>query len=97
MQPERWEATVGRPVVQQFAGALHDRRARKGFMLTASTFSREAIEYANNSQTTIVIIDCVRLADPMVEFGVGVSDVGTIRLKPLDEDCGRNRRHPPRC
>jgi restriction system protein len=86
VQAKRWEATVGRPTLQQFAAALHGHRARKGVMITTSNFSREAIEYAKTSQITIVLIDGVQLADYMVEFGVGVSDVDTIKLKRLDED-----------
>ena len=30
VQAKRWEATVGRPTIQQFAGALQGHRARKG-------------------------------------------------------------------
>jgi restriction system protein len=86
VQAKRWEGTVGRPDVQQFAGALHGKHARKGVLITTSSFSREAIEYARSSQITIVLIDGVRLADLMIEFGVGVSDVETIKLKRLDED-----------
>lgn len=86
VQAKRWEATVGRPTVQQFAGALHGHRARKGVMISTSNFSREAVEYANASQITIVLIDGPQLADYMVEFGVGVSEVDTIKLKRLDED-----------
>jgi restriction system protein len=33
-----------------------------------------------------VLIDGVQLADFMVEFGVGVDDVETIKIKRLDED-----------
>jgi restriction system protein len=86
VQAKRWEATVGRPTVQQFAGALHGHRARKGVMITTSNFSREAIEYAKASQVTIVLIDGAQLTDYMVEFGIGVSEVDTIKLKRLDED-----------
>jgi restriction system protein len=86
VQAKRWEATVGRPTLQQFAGALHGHRARKGVILTTSTFSREAVEYAKQSQITMVLIDGAQLADLMIEFGVGVSDVETIKLKKLDED-----------
>jgi len=86
VQAKRWEATVGRPTVHQFAGALHGQRARKGVMITTSNFSREAVEYAKASQITIVLIDGAQLADYMVEFGVGVSEVDTIKLKRLDED-----------
>jgi restriction system protein len=86
VQAKRWEATVGRPTIQQFAGALHGNRARKGVVITTSNFSREAIEYARTSSVAIVLIDGVQLAEYMIEFGVGVSDVETIKLKKLDED-----------
>jgi restriction system protein len=86
VQAKRWEGTVGRPDVQQFAGALHGKHARKGVMITTSTFSRDAIEYAKASTIAIVLMDGVQLADYMIEFGVGVSDVETIKLKRLDED-----------
>jgi restriction system protein len=86
VQAKRWEATVGRPDVQQFTGALHGRHARKGVMITTSSFSRDAIDCAKISQIAIVLVDGVQLADFMIEFGVGVTDVETIRLKKLDED-----------
>jgi restriction system protein len=86
VQAKRWQATVGRPDVQQFAGALHGNRARKGVMITTSSFSRDAIEYAKSSQIAIVLIDGVELANFTIEFGVGVIDVETIKLKKLDED-----------
>ena len=34
VQAKRWQATVGRPQIQQFAGALHGQHARKGVFLT---------------------------------------------------------------
>jgi restriction endonuclease Mrr len=37
-------------------------------------------------QTTIVLFDGVQVASFMIEFGVGVSYVETIRLRRLDED-----------
>jgi restriction system protein len=87
VQAKRWEdATVGRPAIQQFAGALQGHRARKGVFITTSSFSRDAIDYAKGLQTTIVLIDGTQLAEYMIEFGVGVSDVETIKLKKLDED-----------
>ena len=86
VQAKRWEATVGRPTIQQFAGALQGHRARKGVVITTSAFSKEAIEYAKSLQSTIVLIDGAQLANFMIEFGVGVTDVETIRLKRLDED-----------
>ncbi len=86
VQAERWEGTVGRPTIQQFAGALHGNCARKGVVITTSNFSKEAIEYAKTSSIAIILIDGEQLEDFMIEFGVGVSDVETMKLKKLDED-----------
>lgn len=86
VQAKRWEASVGRPTIQQFAGALQGQRARKGVLITTSDFSREAIEYADNLQNTIVLVNGVELAELMIDYGVGVSDGETLKLKKLDED-----------
>lgn len=86
VQAKRWEASVGRPTIQQFAGALAGHHARKGVVLTTSTFTQDAMAYAKGLQTTIVLIDGKQLADLMIEFGVGVSEVETIKLKRVDED-----------
>ncbi len=86
VQAKRWQGSVGRPIIQQFAGALQGQRARKGVLITTSTFTRDAVEYARSLQNTIVLVDGGQLAQLMIDFGVGVSDVETIRLKRLDED-----------
>lgn len=86
VQAKRWQGAVGRPIIQQFAGALQGQRARKGVLITTSNFTREAADYAKGLQNTIVLIDGTQLAELMIDFGVGVSDVETIRLKRLDED-----------
>ncbi|HON37059.1 MAG TPA: restriction endonuclease [Methanothrix sp.] len=39
LQAKRWEGTVGRQVVQAFAGSLEGHRARKGVLITTSQFS----------------------------------------------------------
>jgi restriction system protein len=88
VQAKRWQSgsTVGRPDVQQFAGALHGRKASKGVFITTSTFSREAVEYARGVQTAIVLIDGKELAELMLDYGIGVSLQETIRLQRVDED-----------
>lgn len=86
LQAKRCEGTVGRPVIQQFAGALQGLTARKGVLITTSNFSKDAIDFAGGLQSTIVLVDGVHLAQLMIEYGVGVSDVETIWLKRLDED-----------
>jgi restriction system protein len=88
LQAKRWKDshTVGRPDVQQFAGALQGQRARKGVFITTSSFSREAVEYAKGLQTTIVLIDGSQLAELMLDYRIGVSVEDTIRLLKIDED-----------
>ena len=86
VQAKRWEATVGRPEIQKFAGALQGQRARKGVFITTSNFSREAEEYASRIESKIILIDGDRLASLMVDNGVGVSTVGVYELKKVDTD-----------
>lgn len=86
VQAKRWANTVGRPDIQRFAGALQGKRARKGVFLTTSSFSAEARSYAEALQTTIVLIDGVQLAQLMLDYGAGVSEVSTFKVLKLDED-----------
>lgn len=86
IQAKRWEATVGRPEIQKFAGALQGQRAKKGVFITASYFSREAEEYASRIESKIILIDGDDLASLMVDNGVGVSTVGIYELKKIDSD-----------
>lgn len=86
IQAKRWEATVGRPEIQQFAGALQGQRARKGVFLTTSSFSAEARQYASLIDTRIVLIDGKELARLMITHGVGVSTAATYEVKKIDFD-----------
>jgi len=55
VQAKKWEnATVGRPEIQKFAGALLGKKARKGIFITTSVFSREALEYAAGLENKII-------------------------------------------
>lgn len=47
IQAKRWEGTVSKPEIQKFAGALIGKKAKKGVFITTSSFSKEAIEYAD--------------------------------------------------
>jgi len=86
LQAKRWDANVGRPDIQQFAGALHGRHARKGVFLTTSCFTAEAREYAAMIETRIVLIDGKELARLMISHGVGVSTAETYEVKKIDID-----------
>ena len=86
LQAKRWERTVGRPDIQQFAGALQGQRARKGVFITTSGFSADAREYAARIDTRIVLIDGVELSRLMIAHGVGVTPVAVYELKRVDSD-----------
>lgn len=86
VQAKRWQSSVGRPIIQQFAGALQGQRARKGVLITTSAFTRDAVDYARGLQNTIVLIDGTELAQLMIDFGIGVSEVENFSVRRLDED-----------
>lgn len=87
LQAKRWDATVGRPTVQAFAGSLDGQHARRGVLITTSTFSSDARAYVRAIEKRIVLIDGKDLAHHMFEFGVGVVPVGQpYVLKQVDLD-----------
>nr|WP_255409306.1 restriction endonuclease [Chlorogloea sp. CCALA 695] len=86
IQAKRWEGTVGRPDIQRFVGALHGFQSRKGVFITTSNFSTEAIDYISKIDNKIALIDGDRLAQLMLEYGVGVSTVEVYEVKKIDED-----------
>ncbi|MCL4536197.1 MAG: restriction endonuclease [Nitrospirae bacterium] len=86
IQAKRWDNTVGRPEVQKFAGALQGQRARKGIMITTSTFSQDAYDYASRIDSKIVLIDGKRLAQLMIDNNLGVSTLSTYEIKRIDSD-----------
>ena len=86
IQAKRWEAVVGRPEIQKFAGALQGHRARKGVFITTSDFTRDAHEFAGKIESKIVLMDGLTLARLMVDNGVGVSLVGSYELRRVDSD-----------
>jgi restriction system protein len=86
VQAKRWEGSVSRPTVQAFAGALEGRRARKGVLITTSSFTDEAKKYVENIEKKIVLIDGERLAELMIDFNIGVAISETYLLKKVDSD-----------
>lgn len=86
LQAKRWEGVVGRPEIQKFAGALQGFRAKKGVFITTSWFSREALDYVEIIDSRIVLIDGERLAELMIDYGVGVSLRQVFEIKQIDSD-----------
>ena len=86
IQAKRWEGTVGRPVVQAFAGSLEGVRANKGVLITTSGFTGDAKTYVSQISKKIVLIDGKQLADYMIQYGVGVGVEATYDVKRIDSD-----------
>lgn len=78
---------VGRPDVQGFVGSLMWHGAAKGVFVTTSAFSSQAQAYVQDiKQQRVVLIDGGRLANLMIEYGLGVRVRRTVEFKRLDED-----------
>jgi restriction system protein len=86
VQAKRWDGTVGRPEVQKFAGALQGQRANKGVFITTSSYTKDALEYANVIATKIILIDGETLVGLMVDHNVAVARIGVYELKRIDTD-----------
>lgn len=86
VQAKRWEGSVGRPTAQAFAGSLEGFRARKGVLITTSRFSQDAKDYVQRIEKKIVLIDGEQLAQLMIDYGLGVSEVATYAVKRIDID-----------
>lgn len=87
LQAKRWEGTVGRPTVQAFAGALAGKHARRGVLITTSTFSADARAYVGEIEQRIVLVNGKELASLMFEYGIGVVPISQpYELKRVDLD-----------
>jgi restriction system protein len=86
LQAKRWQGSVGRPTIQSFAGSLEGYRARKGVLITTSTFTSEAREYVTRIEKKIVLIDGKQLAQLMIDHDVGVAAQKSFVLKRIDSD-----------
>lgn len=80
------DASVGRPDIQGFVGALHGAQANQGVFITTGRFSVGAKAYADSVATRVVLIDGARLARLMIRYGVGVQVKRTVHIVEIDED-----------
>ena len=85
VQAKKWEAQVGSPQIQGFMGALQLQGATKGVLITPGPISGPAWEAAKQARGSVVLIDGMRLADLMIEHGVGVTHQ-VVRIPKVDQD-----------
>lgn len=86
IQAKRWEANVGRPEIQKFAGALQGFRGKKGVFITTSSYSNDAMDFVKNIDSKIVLIDGAELSRLMIEYGVGVGVQRVVKVMRIDGD-----------
>jgi restriction system protein len=70
----------------RFFGALHGQRATKGVFITTSSFSKEAMDYADGVTPTVILVDGKEPAQLMIEHAVGVTVARRYEVKRLDLD-----------
>lgn len=71
VQAKRWKKKVGKPDIQQFAGALLEQDATMGIFVTTSVFTGPAIQYGERRDSPrIVLVDGKELARLLLEYNV---------------------------
>jgi restriction system protein len=87
IQAKRWQGTVSRPTVQAFVGSMDMIRAKKGVIISTANFSRDAIDFVDRIEgKRVVLINGQHLAQLMIDHDVGVSTIGTYKLKEVSND-----------
>jgi restriction system protein len=88
IQAKRWqsETKVSRPQIQAFVGALTGNNARKGVFITTSDFTNDARNYSLGLPIKVVLINGERLANLMIDYGIGVTTRIKYEIKNLDSD-----------
>lgn len=82
------ENSIGREDVQKFVGALAVAQSNKGVFITTSSYSKAAMEYADNlnGSTNVVLIDGATLAEYIYDYGLGMQTEQTVIVKRMDSD-----------
>ncbi len=81
------DCSIGRDDLNKFVGALAGNQSSKGVFITTSSFTKGAVEYANNlNGVTLVLIDGIKLAKYIYEYSLGMQTEQIIEIKKLDSD-----------
>ncbi len=86
IQAKRWEGAVGPATVREFLGALDQAGAKKGVLITTSTFTKEARLPFSKSDKKVSLIDGLTLSNLMIDHDLGVTPVETFQIKRVDSD-----------
>ena len=88
MQAKRYsENSVSSEKVQAFVGAMTSGGCRKGVFVTTSKFTADAMRFAENIRDPrLVLVDGDKLAQLMIQHGVGVQTKEVIKISKIDRD-----------
>ena len=88
-QAKKWkeDSHIGRPEVQKFLGAMVGQGAMKGLFITTGQFTSGAVDFVKKQLNhKIVLVDGNQLAELMIEYGLGVATVDTLKIQRIDTD-----------
>jgi restriction system protein len=54
VEVKHWKGNVGRPAIQKLNGAMLADRVHRGYFITSSGFTKDALEYANKTNITLI-------------------------------------------
>lgn len=86
IQAKRWEGPVGAKEIRNFVGALAGQKANKGVFITTSCFTKDAINFVQQIQQKVILIDGQQLAQLMIDYDIGVSLEKAYHVKRVDHD-----------
>lgn len=76
---------VGRKDLQAFVGAM--QHIKKGVFITSSSFTQEAIDFANKQQQkSLKLINGDYLADLLIKYEIGIDRVQSFAIYKIDTD-----------
>ncbi len=86
IQAKRWENVVGANAIRNFVGALAGQKANKGVFITTSYFTKDALQFVQQIQQKVILIDGQQLAQLMIDYDIGVSLEKSYQVKRVDHD-----------
>jgi restriction system protein len=80
------DSAVDSDTVRTFLGSLDTQKASFGVIFTTSRFTADAVEAADRSSKSVVLIDGRRLANLMIRYRIGTQIRRTVEIVEVDED-----------
>jgi restriction system protein len=78
---------VGRPVIQGFVGSMDYIRAKKGVILTTSSFTKDALDFVERIEgKKVVLIGGDQLATLLIDHGLGVTTTKIYEIREVSND-----------